>query len=169
LLDKFKNECSVTFRTVATKPTEKDEVAVFRASAFYGIRIERAIPLVFGAKTTATDHAILLKVRHAAMSTLRDENGEPWHFSHMLPVVGSATLKTTIEPDSVKIGDLGSGGVLVDKYLDSMGLYSYWKVWVPKETSINPGLDLSGVTELRLYFTGTRRTTAKLQKTGGLE
>jgi hypothetical protein len=172
LLERFRKspDRSLTITTViSTEKIHDDDddnlkglVPVINSEQFYDIRITHVQPRVIGAITD--DKLLLVKARMTTWSQIYDSSLRAFRFSHHYARTGSITHRIDTYVDRTDNDDIhgDDDGGMVDGYLDAVGVFTRWTIWVPKTegaSSVNAGCDLSGVTALEIHFRGSHRAT----------
>lgn len=147
----------VTFTVVRSRTNESatDQVVLSNASRLFDVRVDAVQPRIIGARTHSGTLAV--EAQAAARMTIYDEDDRAHTFrlgrTRSTGVVHK--LSTRLSGETYDDSGSGSGGQLNDDYLDRMGVYGKWRLWCPEpetEQDANAGLDVSQVTQIRVYF-----------------
>jgi hypothetical protein len=164
------------------------ELHVIGSDRYYDIRVSHVQPRLIGAKTTHDQ--VFVEMRMASQSMICGEatrynfsyhalHGEAQH-PRYASLIHRTDARLFRDPrckkqcKTCKSGPPGGGlelcgemsdllgdrGNMKDEFLDTVGVFSIWELWVPKtagDESINIGFDASGVTEIGIHFRGWRR------------
>jgi hypothetical protein len=169
LLDNFRETRSITITTVISTTKIPDDnkqglVPVINSEQFYDIRITHVQPRVIGAFTT--DRLLLVKARMTTWSQIYDSSLRACKFSHHYARTGAIThaIDTYVgRKDNRDIHGDGDGKI-VDGYLDAVGIFTTWTIWVPETEgtkSVNAGYKLTDDIAIEIHFRGSHRATAK--------
>lgn len=165
LLAQFRRTGKISFRTVigdAMLPIvgPRSLVNILNSEQFFDIRLTHVLPRVIGA--TTANGSLLLKARMTTWSEIYDMQHRAHRFSHHVSRTATIThINSTadVADDSDVKGD--DDGQLVGHFLDAVGAFTEWTVWVPEtigQLSANADCNLAGVTSIVMHFRGSHRT-----------
>ncbi|MCY0993123.1 hypothetical protein OV203_38640 [Nannocystis sp. ILAH1] len=159
MVAELRDKHKVTFTLVpeSTKKPHPDEVRVADSDGMFDLRISNVRPHVVGAMT----HGGVIRIGMTCEGESRiDSDGKKaYKFSHD-PVDATFDHFTDfVEPgahDVYKPYLDGHAGKLTDHVLDMVGLFGKWTLRIDKghKDTHNEGVDISGVTDVLIYFKG---------------
>jgi hypothetical protein len=168
----FKEHKSIAIRTVpesksGQKAPFRDELGaavceVSDSNDHYDIRVTTVRPRIIGVKTKSG--SVIVNVRMSVQNGITGNDGTMYNFSHHYPRFTKFVHKINTRIDGETNDDMGQGdaGELTDRYLDAVGIYGQWIINLSEGggDDTNEGLDLSQVTDIKVYFSGFARKSS---------